>query len=191
MRTFIFILMLSLLAACSSVPQFSADLPGREAVRNFAVEARFALKIERVGETVQNGSGRLNWDHENGSDRIFLANPLGAGLAEIEVTSARSRLRMSNGELREHANPDLLLQQVTGYALPVSRMSHWLLGRAGGDGELRRDAGGRPQMLREAGWQVEYEYADSNPAGLPSILRINRANEVMLTLRIEAWREVP
>jgi outer membrane lipoprotein LolB len=98
---------------------------------------------------------------------------------------------MSNGELREHANPDVLLQQVTGYALPVSRLSLWLLGRPGSDGELQRDANGRPQSLREAGWLVEYEYADANPAALPYILRINRAAEVMLTLRIEEWREAP
>ncbi len=191
MRAVFFVAFAVFLAACSSVPKVSVDLPGREAMRDFSLEARFALKLERAGEAAQNGSGRLGWTHQNGMDRVFLANPLGGGLAEIDITPAVSRLRSSNGEVRQHASADVLVQQMTGYVLPVSRLAQWLLGRAGPEGEVRRDALGRPLSLLEAGWQVEYEYPDNRPTALPRLLRVNQASEVMLTLRIEEWRDAP
>jgi outer membrane lipoprotein LolB len=179
------------LAACASAPKLSGALAEREALHDFAIEARFALKIERFGEAVQNGSGRLSWAHQNGEDRVFLANPLGSGLAEIEIGQTISRLRSANGVLHENADADLLMQQVTGYPLPVSRLAGWLLGRPGAAGELTRDAFGRPLRLREAGWQIDYLYADETPAALPFRLNINRADEVSLNLRIEEWRDAP
>lgn len=81
--------------------------------------------------------------------------------------------------------------EVTGYALPVTRLAPWLLGRASVDGVLTRDVLGRPLQLREAAWQIDYAYADESPDALPFRLNINRADEVMLTLRIEEWREAP
>jgi outer membrane lipoprotein LolB len=80
---------------------------------------------------------------------------------------------------------------VTGYPLPVSRLAGWLLGREAADGALSRDASGRPLRLREAGWQIDFLYADETPAALPFRLNINRADEVMLNLRIEEWRDAP
>lgn len=180
-----------LLAGCASAPLVREGLPGRDVLRDFSIEARFSLKMERLGEPVQNGSGRLAWRHQNGSDQVFLANPLGTGLAEIDITPTLSRLRRANGEMREDADADALLLQVTGYALPVSRLASWLLGRAGPEASLTRDAFGRPRQLREAGWQIDYAYADDAPAALPYRLDINRANEVMLILRIEEWRDAP
>ena len=192
MKPGIFIALLALfLGACSTAPQVSQALPEREAMREFAIEARFSVKIERVGEPVQSGSGRLSWSHKNGTDQVFIANPLGGGLADIDIGPQISRLRSAQGQVFENSDPDLLIQQATGYALPVSRLAPWLLGRAGADGVLSRDALGRPVLLREAGWQIEYAYADESPMALPFRLNINRASEVALTLRIEEWRDAP
>lgn len=177
-----------LLVACASAPRLQEGLPGRQDLRDFAVEARFALKIERHGEVVQHGSGRLSWNHKNSGDAVFLANPLGTGLAEIDIGPQGARLRDARGELHQHADADVLMQQVTGYALPVSRLAFWLLGRPGVAGELQSDAQGRPQRLREGGWQIDYVYADAAAESLPVRLEINRAGEVQLILRIEEWR---
>ena len=191
MRIPLLLLLSWLLSACSTLPQVSGGLPGREEIRAFALDARFSLKVERFGEAAQSASGRLSWEHQNDRDRLFLANPLGTGLAEVEMASGGATLRSGNGDVREHASADVLVQQLTGYALPVSRLSHWLLGRSASNGEVRRDALGRPLVLWEAGWRVEYDYPDNSVTTLPHILRVNRASEVMLVLRIEAWQEVP
>lgn len=192
MKRWFFLALLSLfLGACSTALHVPDGLPALPLITDFAIEARFALKIERLGESTQSGSGRLSWSHQNGLDQVFLTNPLGAGLAEITISPQISRLRSARGETREHLNPDVLLREVTGYDLPVSRLALWLLGRAGADGRLSQDAFGRPRRLLEAGWQIDYAYADESPTALPFRLDIHRDSEVQLILRIEAWREVP
>ena len=190
-RWFFLLVACSLLAACQSAPLIQADLPAREVMRDFAIEARFSLKVERVGEPVQSGSGRLSWSHRNGADTVLLASPLGAGFAELEITPGLARLRNGQGEVFENADADRLVLQVTGYALPVARLAAWLLGRVGDDGTLLRDDFARPLRLREAGWQIDYAYADESPQALPYRLNIQRASEVGLTLRIEEWRDAP
>lgn len=180
-----------LLTACTTIAPVSEGLPGRAALRDFSVEARFSMRLERFGEPVQQGSGRLSWRHQNAQDRLFLASPLGTGLAEIEIGAPLARLRTAGGEVREHADADVLMQQVTGYALPVSHLAAWLLGRAGPQGELGMDALGRPERLREAGWQIDYTYAEATPAALPMRLTIQRPGEVSLLLRIDEWQALP
>lgn len=181
----------TVLAACATPPRTPEALPGRTSLRDFALDGRFALRIERLGEPVQSANGRLSWAHQNGMDRVLLANPLGTGFAEIDIGPPLARLRLATGERREHPDADLLMQEVTGYALPVTRLAGWLLGRAGPDGDLVSDPFGRPSHLREAGWQIDYAYADELPGALPWRLDIRRADEVALILRIDEWREAP
>ena len=189
-RPFLLAVVLAL-AACATTPPSTIGYAGRDAGRDFAIEARFSLRMERFGESPQQGSGRLSWAHQNGSDRVLLAGPLGTGLAEIDIAPRRARLRTANGELREAADADALVREVTGYELPVSRLAGWLLGRPGEGGQLLTDDRARPLRLREAGWQIDYTYADAAPDALPYRLDVSRASEVSLILRIEEWRAAP
>jgi outer membrane lipoprotein LolB len=143
--------------------QPAARQPCRRATRSATSRstARFALRV-----TLPARPAKLrrpaDWTHQNGIDRILLASPLGYGLAEIETTPELSRLRTADGKTRESADPDALIEDVTGQRLPVTRLPAWLLGRAAAmpnrTGRLRP-----PGTLREAGWQVDYAYDDETP----------------------------
>lgn len=177
------------LAGCASpLPALRQE---RAAVRDFSLEARFALRLALAGRPVQSSGGRLSWMHGAAIDRLLIANPLGMGLAEIEMNPLMSRLQTADGRQHESSDPAALLEEVTGLALPVRRLPAWLLGTAGPDAILERDASGRPLRLREAEWQVDYTYADDLPGALPAGLTLSRGAEVELRLRIEAWRETP
>lgn len=178
-----------LLAGCASVPP--SPLPGREQVRDFSLDARFALRITLPEQAPNSSGGRLSWEHKNGNDRVLLSNPLGVGLAEIDITPAWSRLRTADGQSHESADADGLLAEVTGQALPVSRLPAWLLGKALPKTLVEKDDGGRPSRFSEAGWQVDYAYADDAAAALPARLTLRRDNEIELRLRIEEWRDAP
>ena len=179
----------NLLAACTTTP--SRPLPARHQVGNFALEARFALRVYMPGETVQSSGGRLSWQQKEGSSRLLLSNPLGFGIAEIDSTPGHAQLRTANGETRESDNPDQLLEEVTGQRLPVSRLPDWLLGRSSEPSQIQRDFLGRPQQLLDAGWQVDYSYDNEAADALPSVLKLNRNGEIELRLRIEEWKEAP
>ena len=179
----------SLLAGCASVPP--PALPARQQISDFSLEARFALRVTRPEQAPQSAGGRLSWTHQNGGDRVLLASPLGYGLAEIETTPTLSRLRTADGKTSESADPDALIEEVTGQRLPVSQLPSWLLGRSGGDARIENDAHKRPARLVESGWQVDYSYADDLPGALPAGLTLSHGNAIELRLRIEEWRTQP
>lgn len=176
-----------LLAACATTPP--PTLPARAEVRDFALDARFALRISLADRAPESSGGRLAWEHKNGNDRILISSPLGAAVAEIDATPTLSRLRTADGQTREAADADALMAEVTGQRLPIRQLPAWLLGRGGG--KLEKDAGGRPLRLAAAGWLVDYAYADEAPDALPERVTLRRADEIELRLRIEEWRVSP
>jgi outer membrane lipoprotein LolB len=179
----------SLLTGCASLPPPS--LPARQDIRHFSLEARFALRATLPGQASQSSGGRMTWTHRADGEQILLANPLGYGLAELEATRERSRLRTADGKESESSDPDALIEDLTGLRLPVARLPGWLTGRAAGDARLEADPFGRPARLNEAGWQVDYFYDDNRPDALPARLHISRPGEIELKLRIEEWRALP
>lgn len=178
----------ALVAGCASVPR--ADLAARDQVGDFALAARFALRVTLADRSPESSGGRLDWEHRNGNDRILIANPLGVGVAEIESSPALSRLRTGDGQELESSDPDALIEAVTGQRLPVRQLPGWLLGR-GQQALIDNDAYGRPAFLSEAGWQIDYTYPDETPGALPERLTLTRDSTIELRLRIETWKTVP
>ena len=180
---------IALLSACATTQ--STRLQGRDQIQDFALESRFALNIRIPDEKPQNGSGRLSWQHKNGNNQLWIANPLGFAIAEIETTPQSSLLRLADGKTRESSDPDQLIEEVTGQRLPVTSLAKWLLGRANLRAEIDYDALKRPMRLRENGWQVDYFYEDPTASALPNRLTLSRGTEIELRLRIEEWKETP
>ncbi|MFV5213712.1 lipoprotein insertase outer membrane protein LolB [Azonexus caeni] len=177
-----------LVAACAQLP--AGPLPQRGELENFAVAGRFALLTRQADGSSESTGGRLDWTHSRDGDRLLLANPLGIGVAELYSGGGQARLITSDGQTREAADAEQLLAEVTGQALPIGRLAGWLLGRAGPGGRLERDAFDRPLRLDEAGWRVDYAYADDDPAAPP--MRLTASNAVLeLRLRIETWKALP
>lgn len=177
-----------LVAGCVQLP--AGPLPQREQLEHFAIAGRFALIARQADGSSESSGGRLDWTHGRDGDRLLLANPLGIGVAELYSGGGRARLITSDGQTREAADAEQLLAEVTGHALPIGRLAGWLLGRPGPGGSLSRDALDRPLRLADAGWQVDYAYADDDPGAPPSRLTaIGAALE--LRLRIETWKALP
>jgi outer membrane lipoprotein LolB len=183
------VLACSLLAACAGVPP--GPLAPRDRIGDFALDARFALRVSVPNGPPENSGGRLEWEHRNGSDRILISSPLGVGVAEIDVGPGGGRLRTADGQLRESADADALMEEVTGQRLPVRQLPKWLLGRSGAAAMVTSDSAGRPARLSEAGWQIDYVYPDDNPGALPKLVSLRRDDEIDLRLRIEEWRAAP
>lgn len=179
------------LAGCATVAPPPSGLPSRTDIRDFALEARFALRLERPYEATQSASGRLSWQHRNDADRILVADPLGQGIAEIEQDAEGVQLRTSNGQVRRATDAAALLQEATGYPLPLGELPAWLLGRPTASGQLQTDDRGRPKTLADAGWRIEYDYDSAAAGALPARLTLRRGGDLELRLRIEEWRSLP
>ena len=189
MRRISALLACSLLVACGCAPQ--GPLAPRDQIGDFALEARFALRVSLPDKPPESSGGRLQWEHRNGNDRILISSPLGVGVAEIDVGPTHGRLRTADGQLRESADADALMAEVTGQRLPVRQLPGWLLGRSGSTSVVTSDSAGRPARLYEAGWQIDYSYPDDTPGALPTLVSLRRDSEIDLRLRIEEWRTAP
>lgn len=184
-RTLVVLLAATLLAACSTV----RPLPEREQIANFAVDARFALKTTTPDGKQESLGGRLNWQHRDTQDHLLLSTPLGTGIAALSMTPGRATLTAGE-RTYESTDGEQLLADITGQRLPVARLADWLLGRPGPQGTLARDAWQRPLRLEEAGWRVDYAYADETPGAPP--IRLTAVGEGSeLRLRIEHWEQLP
>ncbi len=174
-----------LLAACAVRPVAQAlPLPPREALAGFAIEGRFSLTQDH-----ERHAGRLSWQHLAGTDSLQIASPFGQTVAEIVVVPGRAQLETSDRQRFEAADAAALTREVLGYALPVTALADWLLGRGAGD--VAHDALGRPLSLRAGEWEVSYEYDSADAAALPDRLQVRREGGPDIRLRIEEWKVLP
>lgn len=185
-----FFLLAGWLALSGCATTGGGPAPQRAVLDRFAVEARFALRVERPMEATQSASGRLSWEHDDKGDHLLVADPFGRGVAEMTLRPGQATLRTGEGKVRESADGAALLQEATGYTLPLARLPDWLRGRVPGVA-AEMDAQGRPLRLRDNGWLVEYAYGDDTPDGAPVRLIIRREAELELRLGIEEWRVLP
>jgi outer membrane lipoprotein LolB len=176
-------------AGCALVP--AQPPPQRADLAEFALDARFALRVTAPGRPPETSGGRLAWEHRRGGDRILISNPLGVGIAEIDSGPDGARLRTADGHTREAADPDALIEEVTGQRLPVRRLPLWLLGQGDVAGRLTHDGEGRALRLESSGWQLDFSYGDGGPESPPSAVVLSRPGEIELRLRIDDWRRLP
>jgi outer membrane lipoprotein LolB len=161
-------------------------VPAAERVTDaFAIDGRVSV---RYGD--ESLSGKIAWSHAPDRDVLRLASPLGNQLAEI-VRDMRGVSLTDSAQARFDA-PDVesLTEQRLGWRLPLGGLIDWVRARSGG-GEAQRDGGGRIARLREAGWDIEFGYAD-DVVRLPRRLIMNYGRgdrPLEIRLVIDNWGE--
>lgn len=168
-------------------PVGAASVRAQAAPAQFQAAGRFTLKLE-AGPRAGQYAGRFEWGHRPGLDDLFLATPLGQGILAVQVSPEETRVQNAKGETRTAPSPEALIQAELGYPLPLGDLARWLLGDAGAQGRVARDAAGRPVSLVDQGWRMSYGY-DGPDRTLPDRVDFLREGEMELRLRIETWEE--
>jgi len=170
-----------------------AGCASRPAVQSAAVERPVAARFELEGRvSVRDGdrgtAASLYWRHRPDSDVIDFLAPTGQVMGRLESRPGRASMRLPDGEQRQAASLDELASRLLGFEVPVSRLRDWVQAAPGIDTRvLRRDALGRPALISERGWVVEYySYADDSP-GSPVRRLQARWGELQLTLLVDRW----
>lgn len=178
-----------LLAACAQLPStMSGDAamprPARAAINSFLLTGRVA-----VSQGQQRHAVNITWQHSAARDEIFLATPLGQGIAELTRDAAGARL--TTAERREFHAPDwqALSVQIFGFPLPLSALPGWLLAEVPAEAlGIRYDYAGRPQRMVADGWQVAYlAYASDAVDALPALIELTR-EDIEVRLRVDEWQ---
>ncbi len=142
-----------------------------------------------------NGSARINWQQQQDTFFISLSGPLGQGRLKIEGEPGLVELRDGEHAPISADSPEALIEQATGWNLPVSALRHWILGIPVADAALK-DVSYRnddlPERFTQLGWQLHFKrYTQKQELWLPSLLTATTTTpggeDIRLTLAIHQW----
>ncbi len=180
------------LAACAPVATRTPAAADNDAqaARETALAATtswsFSGKVA-VSQAGNGGSARIDWTQAGADFDIRLAAPVTRQSWRLSRHGGRARLEGLDGGPREGADAEALLLDATGWQLPVDTLAAWVRGaRAGAGATFESDPLGRPALVREQGWTVEYRDWDAGSPPLP--LRVfARKDTASVRLVIEHW----
>jgi outer membrane lipoprotein LolB len=133
------------------------------------------------------GNARIEWTQRGQDFEIRLTAPITGQGWKLRRVGAAVSLEGLEGGVRRGADAEALLQQATGWRIPVAAMSAWVRGqRAGADARLDFSPDGLPATLAEAGWSVEYRAWNREALPMPSKL-FARRDTASVRLIIDRW----
>ena len=135
------------LAGCAAVqPPPAAFLDPAQA----PLEGRFSVQLTDPQGQVQAWQGSFRWFQLQDQARADFVSPLGAQLAQLQITSNSARLIDAQGRIWQDHDPDALMQQVTGVPMPVRSLMAWLEPRSTSSAPVIDAQGWRVESLQTA-----------------------------------------
>lgn len=178
-RTLVFAAALAL-SACAGL-----QAPSPQQDVEFEVAGRIAVRYRDEA-----ASGNVAWRHARDGDELLITSPVGSSVARL-VRDGTGYV-LTTAEPREFRADDAeaLTGQVLGFRLPLAGLSDWIRARpvAGRPADLVRDAQGRPEVLVQDGWRIEYQELRAD--GLPVRLKLTYPG-LELRLAIHDWKTGP
>lgn len=202
-----------MLAGCVSTPQLppAADPAAAWQKRSEAlkridrweVKGKLAVKTHKRG-----GQANMLWKRDGDDHNINLYGPFGGGRVVLTRDSDGATLRDNKKRTYHASTAEELLYRVAGWQVPFQAMRYWVLGMPNPNDEYEQsiDDWGRLQILRQAGWEVEFtEYRDFEGRELPRKFHMtalpgeqhivddefDESDQVRVRVIIKRWRFLP
>jgi len=176
-----------LLAACAGAPP-SGSTPPLEfasAAEPFMAEGRLSARHGSDAATVH-----FSWVHKPPRDLLTVTSPLGQTIAEMSGDASAGRVEVETAEGRhdEAADWTTLTERTLGFRLPVEGLAAWIRAAPQSDAaySIETDRDGRVSLLRQAGWEIVYDYPD-RASRRPGRLRITYP-ELEIRMVIDRWQ---
>lgn len=150
---------MALLVGCASVRKEPPAVPAVEK----ALYSFTAWRMEgRIG--VQTGEdawqANLFWEHDAAQDRLRVSGPLSQGMVSIVLQKDLIYINEGNGVTELSRDPEAMLKERLGFAVPLSSLRYWILGAPDpGSPHTPFHAGdGSSQGFRQSGWTIRLEH---------------------------------
>ncbi len=137
----------------------------------------------------QASSASLNWLQQGEEFNINLSGPLGQGGAKLSGNKDHIRLKVAGQGEFTSSEPEQLLEQKTGWTLPLSSLLHWIRGVPAPQlkAHYKLDEQGRISHLTQHHWQIDYlSYHRLSSNWLPKKIKLHYG-QTTLTLIIKQW----
>lgn len=176
-----------LLAACAATPPAGPAPPVEFAsvAEPFTADGRLSARHGSKAATVH-----FSWHHRPPRDLLTVTSPLGQTIAELSGDASAGHVEVETAEGRhdEAANWTTLTERTLGFRLPVEGLAAWIRAAPLSDAtySIETDREGRVSLLRQAGWEIVYDYADA-ASRRPGRLRLTYP-ELEIRMVIDRWQ---
>ncbi len=119
---------------------------------------------------------------------IVLYGPGGFGGVRIEGDRGHVKVTSDRG-VEEASSPEILVQQLYGWDLPVSALHVWIkaLPLPFEPFEQTHDALGYPKEIQQSGWTIHYQdYIELHNLVLPTKLKLENA-DMKIVIKVQEW----
>ena len=112
--------------------------------------------------------------------------------ARLESDPIGARLLAADGSVVEATSAEELLPRILGVEVPVARLARWVQAAPAAGAEVRHvDSAGRPTLVIDHGWRIDYPaYAGDGAGAPPARLEISRG-DARIRLLIDQWTPLP
>lgn len=194
-----FILLLTLLSACSTVPPRAPVADIEQAwklhqqtltpLNNWSLSARIAIRANDDG-----WHGTLLWQQQKSQYTIQFIAPLGQGTLQLSSDQQHGAKLLAEDKTYRADSAEELLHRHLGWHFPVDALRYWVVGlpypTSEKNPEQRLDPYGRLEHLQQGGWKVEFKrYGQVGELELPEKIFISN-HRLNLRLIVEQWERI-
>lgn len=171
-----------LLTACSNLD--TSPPPMSASGESWHARGRFSYQADDMSE-----SGNFDWRQSGNQYQVRLYGPLGMGTVRITGEPGTVRIQTADQDISSD-QPLSLMYHMTGLAIPLNSLPHWLLGApAGNNASSRRlNPDNTHAGFVEHGWRLNYPGYQDSLAGkkVPEELQASK-DSVQLRLLIRSF----
>lgn len=183
-----------LLGGCAAPPHRTADsaalsqqLQREQALsqqQHWQLDGRVAIANGRDG-----GSGRVVWMQRPGWVSFELQAPVSRRSWRLVVERDQARLDGLEGGPRTADDAATLLREAIGWELPLDELGEWMRGARGpGAALIEFDAEGRPAVIEQGGWRIEYRgWQSAGTPPLPTRVFASRGDQ-RVRMVVDRWQ---
>lgn len=181
------LLVTALLSGCVNHLAYRTVLRPAQYDAPFAFNGRVAIK-----RGLESSSAALRWVHNpaEDEDEVLILEPLGQTIARIHRDVQGATLE-AQGRFYVSQDVESLTQQVLGWTLPLTGLTHWVVGVSakGSAAEIQRDAKKQITLMQQNGWEIRYSrYAGLLADSLPTRF-ILKNEKLEITVLIDEWEK--
>jgi outer membrane lipoprotein LolB len=136
----------------------------------------------------------LNWQHDPQESELRLINFLGSTVLNLTMTENGAKV-VTDDQVFEDSNPNLLFSRLTGMAFPVSQMKHWIKGQPyQADTQSFNEQNTLQSLTKQSGnrlWTLNYDrYQDVDGLPLPYQMTLS-SQDIKIKIVVSKWKIHP
>lgn len=160
-----------------------------EALNDWQFEGRAAIR-----SGISGGSVRVDWTQVGDVTALTLNGPFDSGTLALTGTTSHMLITDGRGNSRMTDTPIALLEEQTGWRVPLDRLPRWVRGLPSGDlaqlppGDFQLDPQGRLVALHEQDWDIHYDryQSVSGKHTLPRFIELEN-DDIRIRLVVDRW----